>query len=109
MIRRPPRSTLFPYTTLFRSTCRSSQLRFSRGKSFQVLQYEEFAAEPAHGGEAMGDDEGAHITAQQLFEALLHGLFRGGIQRGGGFVDDHEYRLAHRRRADHQPLLLAAR
>src|SRR3989338_3605104 len=24
MIRRPPRSTLFPYTTLFRSTCRSS-------------------------------------------------------------------------------------
>src|SRR2546430_7937390 len=24
MIRRPPRSTLFPYTTLFRSPCRSS-------------------------------------------------------------------------------------
>src|SRR3712207_9138840 len=24
MIRRPPRSTLFPYTTLFRSTCRVS-------------------------------------------------------------------------------------
>src|SRR2546427_8990232 len=24
MIRRPPRSTLFPYTTLFRSTCRES-------------------------------------------------------------------------------------
>src|SRR2546428_9997056 len=23
MIRRPPRSTLFPYTTLFRSTCKS--------------------------------------------------------------------------------------
>src|SRR5260370_23439829 len=23
MIRRPPRSTLFPYTTLFRSTCRA--------------------------------------------------------------------------------------
>src|SRR2546425_1828558 len=26
MIRRPPRSTLFPYTTLFRSICRSSSL-----------------------------------------------------------------------------------
>src|SRR5438876_2787484 len=25
MIRRPPRSTLFPYTTLFRSRCKSSQ------------------------------------------------------------------------------------
>src|SRR5438445_9355556 len=24
MIRRPPRSTLFPYTTLFRSTCRNA-------------------------------------------------------------------------------------
>src|SRR5258707_6749144 len=24
MIRRPPRSTLFPYTTLFRSSCRAS-------------------------------------------------------------------------------------
>src|SRR6266508_5716384 len=26
MIRRPPRSTLFPYTTLFRSRCRDEQL-----------------------------------------------------------------------------------
>src|SRR2546425_1893839 len=25
MIRRPPRSTLFPYTTLFRSVCRDTQ------------------------------------------------------------------------------------
>src|SRR5256885_12451920 len=28
MIRRPPRSTLFPYTTLFRSVCRVSPLVF---------------------------------------------------------------------------------
>src|SRR2546429_5972336 len=28
MIRRPPRSTLFPYTTLFRSPCRGIQARF---------------------------------------------------------------------------------
>src|SRR2546430_7259483 len=27
MIRRPPRSTLFPYTTLFRSTCSSGNVR----------------------------------------------------------------------------------
>src|SRR2546425_7867930 len=31
MIRRPPRSTLFPYTTLFRSQCRAGQLRLHRG------------------------------------------------------------------------------
>src|SRR2546423_9583438 len=30
MIRRPPRSTLFPYTTLFRSRCRSGRCRGSR-------------------------------------------------------------------------------
>src|SRR2546425_6801271 len=34
MIRRPPRSTLFPYTTLFRSGC-VSPLRPRGGKSFQ--------------------------------------------------------------------------
>src|SRR2546430_8482320 len=32
MIRRPPRSTLFPYTTLFRSPCRGCS-RQRRGKS----------------------------------------------------------------------------
>src|SRR5688572_31521928 len=32
MIRRPPRSTLFPYTTLFRSHCRSDEGRESRGR-----------------------------------------------------------------------------
>src|SRR5437588_4557227 len=30
MIRRPPRSTLFPYTTLFRSLCKISHIRKSR-------------------------------------------------------------------------------
>src|SRR2546425_1601433 len=30
MIRRPPRSTLFPYTTLFRSTCGSSSRTSTR-------------------------------------------------------------------------------
>src|SRR2546430_4451249 len=28
MIRRPPRSTLFPYTTLFRSTCPMARITF---------------------------------------------------------------------------------
>src|SRR5260370_10776189 len=35
MIRRPPRSTLFPYTTLFRSPsdpCRASKLKCDRGR-----------------------------------------------------------------------------
>src|SRR2546430_7836246 len=42
MIRRPPRSTLFPYTTLFRSIMRTS----SRGMTSAVSDpFERFAAE----------------------------------------------------------------
>src|SRR2546421_2668750 len=36
MIRRPPRSTLFPYTTLFRSRARPDGLRGRRGRSRQI-------------------------------------------------------------------------
>src|SRR5258708_28153543 len=39
MIRRPPRSTLFPYTTLFRSKPRKSELRAFEVASFlQVVE-----------------------------------------------------------------------
>src|SRR3712207_7999540 len=37
MIRRPPRSTLFPYTTLFRSVAALKQLAGNSGYHFQVL------------------------------------------------------------------------
>src|SRR3712207_8527680 len=39
MIRRPPRSTLFPYTTLFRSRCRSTPVQ-----SLNVRELPEAAA-----------------------------------------------------------------
>src|SRR2546427_8746377 len=56
MIRRPPRSTLFPYTTLFRSFLRrrdarrAPQLEHSRGEPFaDVVQREErLGASPRH-------------------------------------------------------------
>src|SRR2546430_6827410 len=35
MIRRPPRSTLFPYTTLFRSRGEQGELRFAPGSSLR--------------------------------------------------------------------------
>src|SRR5258707_5270084 len=41
MIRRPPRSTLFPYTTLFRSPVfrRLAKLRGLRGTAFDIFGY----------------------------------------------------------------------
>src|SRR3712207_7887995 len=37
MIRRPPRSTLFPYTALFRSVARSDDLKKGEMQAFKVL------------------------------------------------------------------------
>src|SRR2546422_2324513 len=54
MIRRPPRSTLFPYTTLFRSTCSRSSRRTcgapgssgtSRGSGTMSTRSEEHTSE----------------------------------------------------------------
>src|SRR2546422_1417784 len=38
MIRRPPRSTLFPYTTLFRSISRHGELRRDEGRFRRALR-----------------------------------------------------------------------
>src|SRR2546430_11977960 len=46
MIRRPPRSTLFPYTTLFRSCLRRPALRFSQHISHDVLRCRDGPALP---------------------------------------------------------------
>src|SRR5712664_4932680 len=59
MIRRPPRSTLFPYTTLFRSHARTA------GDSSHV---EVCAAAPAHARAAAEDSQGGvHEPQRRLF------------------------------------------
>src|SRR2546430_12387269 len=44
MIRRPPRSTLFPYTTLFRSPTLKAAIELNSGNSAQALVFLEAAA-----------------------------------------------------------------
>src|SRR3989449_10533383 len=56
MIRRPPRSTLFPYTTLFRSSPTSSR-RAKRGESDAFLERQDRPADRAAEG-AVRDDRG---------------------------------------------------
>src|SRR3990167_6605187 len=56
MIRRPPRSTLFPYTTLFRSDDGRSQRR--------VVRYERPRMAMVHS--RLPDVEAAHVNAVEL-------------------------------------------
>src|SRR3712207_7473538 len=59
MIRRPPRSTLFPYTTLFRSP--------EPGARDDVVLHEVVGADPPHGGErgsAPGPDRSEEHTSE---------------------------------------------
>src|SRR5256885_10458029 len=56
MIRRPPRSTLFPYTTLFRSTKTDSQIQHD------VLA--ELAWEPSVGAAAIGVERSEEHTSE---------------------------------------------
>src|SRR5256885_14889152 len=63
MIRRPPRSTLFPYTTLFRS------IRF-RGQTL-------------HPGAQV---RGVELSVEALLERLLSRELRGGKTECGGFA-----------------------
>src|SRR2546422_7331010 len=52
MIRRPPRSTLFPYTTLFRSAALGERFYAPRGAAGDVARHV-FTAEPSAGAEVL--------------------------------------------------------
>src|SRR3712207_7864888 len=58
MIRRPPRSTLFPYTTLFRSDAREVRLRDLRGERVRLG-----AADRAGAGRVPTDGLGVSAVA----------------------------------------------
>src|SRR5258707_9956547 len=47
MIRRPPRSTLFPYTTLFRSLCNGRQIRHAECR-YVADRFQQFAGWKRH-------------------------------------------------------------
>src|SRR3712207_8266995 len=56
MIRRPPRSTLFPYTTLFRSSTEIvSSTSPVRGSSFEIVRPSRFATQTPPAPTAIAD------------------------------------------------------
>src|SRR3712207_7080728 len=67
MIRRPPRSTLFPYTTLFRSRRGHHRVHYPRGEGLRHLRELHQGRRRADElGEALGHRvEGAHLRSEE--------------------------------------------
>src|SRR3712207_7041252 len=78
MIRRPPRSTLFPYTTLFRSV--QDGQREGRGLAGAGLGDAEQVAPFQHRGDGLGLDGGGGLVAGLLQRA----------QEGRGEAEDRK-------------------
>src|SRR3712207_8186894 len=75
MIRRPPRSTLFPYTTLFRST-RSHTGAAQGGMAAALANVEEDSWEwhtfdTVKGGDYLVDQDAAEILAKEAIDAVI--------------------------------------
>src|SRR5690349_23094884 len=72
MIRRPPRSTLFPYTTLFRSVCNDSTLAGGRtGAGARVSSAREEAPARAGRRRAARDRSEEHTSELQSRRDLV--------------------------------------
>src|SRR3712207_8432160 len=76
MIRRPPRSTLFPYTTLFRSTEPEEILRlleeaYERGKSHFVIVAAEGAECSAEDLQGRSEEHTSELQSRQYLVCRL--------------------------------------
>src|SRR5229473_1389493 len=80
MIRRPPRSTLFPYTTLFRSVC--SPLRREQFGTPLALIFRERFAELSHGSRRGRPDAQLAAALPRAEESKLAAVGRpdGGVR-----------------------------
>src|SRR5436305_11268684 len=64
MIRRPPRSTLFPYTTLFRSQCRASMRRPRPPMLQNRVPHQRMAADRGAAPDGV-DGEEEHVRSEE--------------------------------------------
>src|SRR3712207_8917531 len=69
MIRRPPRSTLFPYTTLFRSQDSHSEAQHNQGERAGTTRREDGHLARSHRG-ALQDQGRARMDARQADQVL---------------------------------------
>src|SRR3712207_7889186 len=63
MIRRPPRSTLFPYTTLFRSTCATRDIAAVAARLLLDSSWSGVGSQPVLGPENLSFNDMAQIMS----------------------------------------------
>src|SRR3712207_9514493 len=84
MIRRPPRSTLFPYTTLFRSLVRGDREAFGlHGRSAEQRIALDLLLDPDIGIVSLGGRAGPGKSALALCAGLESGMERRGRKKKG--------------------------
>src|SRR3712207_9209330 len=88
MIRRPPRSTLFPYTTLFRSSDPTTQTVGASGAVFGLMGAA-FVLSRARGIDPMQSGIGPMILLNLAFTFFFPGISIGGHL--GGLVRSEEH------------------
>src|SRR3989441_8706098 len=100
MIRRPPRSTLFPYTTLFRS----HEVPLHDEETLAQL----FRLHPVVGGTALGAPQRAHALqvarlhgGEELVERLVHRLRRDRLGTRGATTGEAGERAQHGESSSH--------
>src|SRR2546430_13347345 len=64
MIRRPPRSTLFPYTTLFRSPTPAAVARFIRDELLGAAEIPAAVPAPVAAGEPRSEEHTSELQSQ---------------------------------------------
>src|SRR5260221_9753040 len=71
MIRRPPRSTLFPYTTLFRSQCSRRQLTDGSGNTMTATTAPPSRSRKRRGAKSLNNRSEEHTSELQSHSDLV--------------------------------------
>src|SRR3712207_5022477 len=100
MIRRPPRSTLFPYTTLFRSAL---------GEDAPVLDDRDAVGERLRLVEVVRGEEDGLAQPRQRAHGVPRGAARRRVEPGRGLVEEDQLGVSDERQREVQPPQLATR
>src|SRR6267143_6884860 len=110
MIRRPPRSTLFPYTTLFRSRPRQVDLHLMRHAPGPAGEHQHAIAQADGLARIVGHEENRQAALlPQTLELLVKQVPRDRVEGGERLIHEQHVGLLGQRSSQRDTLLHAAR